>query len=267
MSRRFHGSDSVPSVTRAAGGGRRKRRFRSSTQGVRRDESAPNLGPGSRYDLPGSSMARPQAIGPGGAHSISPAPSPMQCAPFRAGREWVVGSSPPASPRDIEPLMGWTSGQDPFAAVTQLRFFFFRDLQSAIEFCRAPRGGTIWSANRPVRRFQSPRAMPTIFRYGPCLPPLTRAPKGPGTAECRLSVPAGANTGPAGSPGPVRDAAPTTPSASLSFIADPALLTNASTLMLMGHDQSIWPARSTGFREAFGAGHGDDAAGEGALPG
>jgi hypothetical protein len=181
----FHGSDSVPSVT--AAGGADAAAFPLFDPGGTRDDRT-NLGP-VPLRLPGSSMPAQRSVPV--ARIYQPAPSPMQCAPF-GRREWVLEFAP-ASPRDIEPLMGWTSGQDPFAAVTQLRF---RDLQSAIDF--AERQGWHYLVREPpVRRFK-PKSYADNFRYD-LASALTRAQR-PWDGGMSIAGTGGANTGPAGSP-------------------------------------------------------------------
>ncbi len=114
-----------------------------------------NLGR-SELRLPGSSMPADVAVPV--ARIYQPAPSPMQSAPF-GKRDWILEFAP-GSPRDIEPLMGWTSGQDPFASINRLHF---PDLESAIAF--AERQGWRYILREPAVRPFRPKSYADNFRY------------------------------------------------------------------------------------------------------
>jgi NADH dehydrogenase len=80
----------------------------------------------------------------------------------RHKRKWVLEFEP-ASPRRIEPLMGWTASEDPFA---QIRLMF-PDLSSAVDYAErqgldyqvvdppARRGGRGQSSNMKPERGQT----------------------------------------------------------------------------------------------------------------
>jgi hypothetical protein len=106
--------------------------------------------------LPGSAMPADVAVPV--ARIYRPAPSPMQSAPFGT-RDWILEFAP-GSLVDIEPLMGWTSGQDPFASIARLRF---PDLESAIAFAER-QGWRYLVREPPIRRFK-PKSYADNFRY------------------------------------------------------------------------------------------------------
>ena len=90
------------------------------------------------------------------AYIYQPAPSPTQSG--RARSEWVLEFEP-ASPPEIEPLMGWIGSRDPFAHI-RLRF---PDRQSAIEF--AERQGWPYVVQEPPPRRFRPKSYADNFRY------------------------------------------------------------------------------------------------------
>jgi hypothetical protein len=92
-----------------------------------------------------------------------PAPSPTQSGLARR-HEWGLEFAPWA-PRELEPLMGWTSSRDPFATIPPLRF---PDKQSAIEF--AERRGWTYQLREPLARRFRPKSYADNFRYEPAGP-------------------------------------------------------------------------------------------------
>jgi hypothetical protein len=91
------------------------------------------------------------------AYIYQPAPAPTQSGRART-REWLLEFEP-ASPPEIEPLMGWTASRDPFPHI-RLRF---PDRQSAIEFAER-RGWPYVVQDPPPRRFR-PKSYADNFRY------------------------------------------------------------------------------------------------------
>src|SRR3546814_6962419 len=73
-------------------------------------------------------------------------------------RKWVVEFEPTA-PRQVEPLMGWTSSADTRA---QLRLRF-DTLEEAIAYAREQ--GLMYSVERPQERQIKPKAYADNFKY------------------------------------------------------------------------------------------------------
>jgi hypothetical protein len=105
--------------------------------------------------LPGTSLPARRRLPLAYIHQ--PAPSPTQSGRART-REWLLEFEP-ASRREIEPLMGWISSDDPFPQI-RLRF---PDRQSAIEF--AERQGWPYVVQEPPPRRFRPRSYADSFRY------------------------------------------------------------------------------------------------------
>ncbi|MBO0741216.1 MAG: ETC complex I subunit [Hyphomicrobiaceae bacterium] len=84
------------------------------------------------------------------AHIYQPAPSPMQSG--RGKRRWRLEFEP-ASPRWIEPLMGWTASEDPFATIQPS----FPTLAAAVDY--AERMGLAYRVHEP------PARRPVAVRY------------------------------------------------------------------------------------------------------
>lgn len=112
-----------------------------------------------------------------------PASSPMQSAPRR--RHWVLEFQSGRAPR-LEPLMGWTSGEDPVRGIRLV----FPDAESAIRFAEAKEWRYLVLADRPGRSSgagHAPRPWPGVGRAGRAAVSSRR----PGGTE-------GAGSGPAG---------------------------------------------------------------------
>ena len=88
---------------------------------------------------------------------FQPPKNPMQSGRAR-GRKWVMEFEPQA-PRQVEPLMGWTSSAD---MRSQLRLRF-DTLEEAIAY--AQKEGLMYSVERPQERKVKPRAYSDNFKY------------------------------------------------------------------------------------------------------
>jgi hypothetical protein len=117
-----------------------------------RDERQ-NIGAGAPR-LPGSEMPWDGWLVP--ARIYRPARSAMQSGPGR--KVWVLEFERTLRPR-IEPLMGWTTGEDPFA---NLRLYF-PDLKSAVAF--AERQGWPYSVEEPPSQRVAPKSYADHFKY------------------------------------------------------------------------------------------------------
>jgi hypothetical protein len=110
---------------------------------------------------PGDPDRRSYPCGVPPCRIYQPSPTVMQSG-GRHKRKWVLEFEP-ASPRRIEPLMGWTASEDPFA---QIRLTF-PDLSSAVDYAErqgldyqvvdppARRGGRGQSSNMKPERGQT----------------------------------------------------------------------------------------------------------------
>ncbi len=92
------------------------------------------------------------------ARIYKPAKTAMQSGPART-KEWVLEYEPEA-PREIDPLMGWTSSRD---MKSQLRLAF-ETKEEAIAY--AERNGIAYRLLEPQRRAQVRKSYSDNFRYG-----------------------------------------------------------------------------------------------------
>ena len=91
------------------------------------------------------------------ARIYKPAQTAMQSGPART-KEWVLEYEPEA-PREIDPLMGWTSSDD---TRTQLRLTF-ETREEAVAY--AEREGIPYILEEPAARKVTPKAYADNFRF------------------------------------------------------------------------------------------------------
>ena len=92
------------------------------------------------------------------ARIYKPAKTAMQQG--RAGtREWLLDYEP-ASPRQIEPLMGWTSSDDTRSQIRML----FATLEEAIAY--ATRHGIAFRIDEPRKSELKPKSYAENFKFG-----------------------------------------------------------------------------------------------------
>ena len=92
------------------------------------------------------------------ARIYKPAKTAMQQG--RAGtREWVLDYEP-ASPRQIEPLMGWTSSDDTRSQIRML----FATLEEAVAY--ATRHGIAFRIDEPQKYELKPKSYAENFKFG-----------------------------------------------------------------------------------------------------
>jgi hypothetical protein len=92
------------------------------------------------------------------ARIYKPAQTAMQSGPARS-KEWVLDYDP-AQPREIEPLMGWTSSRD---MTSQLRLAF-ETKEEAVAY--AERNGIPYRLVEPKPRAAVRKAYADNFRFG-----------------------------------------------------------------------------------------------------
>jgi hypothetical protein len=92
------------------------------------------------------------------ARIYKPAKTAMQSGPART-KDWVLEYEPEA-PREIDPLMGWTSSRD---MKSQLRLAF-ETKEEAIAY--AERNGIAYRLLEPQRRAQVRKSYSDNFRFG-----------------------------------------------------------------------------------------------------
>jgi ETC complex I subunit conserved region len=92
------------------------------------------------------------------ARIYKPAKTAMQSG-FAKTIEWVLDYEP-ASPRELEPLMGWTSSSDTLAQVR----LFFETQQEAIEY--AKENNIPYRVFEPHPRGLSKKSYADNFKYG-----------------------------------------------------------------------------------------------------
>jgi hypothetical protein len=92
------------------------------------------------------------------ARIYKPAQTAMQSGPART-KEWVLEFEP-ESPREVEPLMGWTSSRD---MKQQLRLSF-DSKEEAVAY--AERNGIAYSLTEPKPRRPIRKAYADNFRFG-----------------------------------------------------------------------------------------------------
>lgn len=112
-----------------------------------------NIGAGAPR-FPGSDMPWDGPLVP--ARIFRPARSATQSGPGR--KNWVLEFDRTLRPR-IEPLMGWTTGEDPF---TSLRLYF-PDLKSAVAFAERQRWP--YSVEEPPSHRAAPRSHASHLKY------------------------------------------------------------------------------------------------------
>ena len=116
-------------------------------------DQGPNIG--ARTPLfPGSEMPWGGPVVP--VRIYRPARAVTQSGPGR--KDWVLEFARTVPPR-IEPLMGWTTGEDPFA---NLRLYF-PNLKSAVAF--AERHGWPYSVEEPPSHRVAPKSHVDRFKY------------------------------------------------------------------------------------------------------
>jgi hypothetical protein len=91
------------------------------------------------------------------ARIYKPAKSAMQSG--QAPREWVLDFAP-ARPREIEPLMGWTSGSDTRAQVRMS----FNTLEEAVAY--ATRNGVAFRIEEPRTSELKSKSYAENFKFG-----------------------------------------------------------------------------------------------------
>ncbi|MEC9369413.1 MAG: ETC complex I subunit [Pseudomonadota bacterium] len=92
------------------------------------------------------------------ARIYKPARTAMQSGTART-KEWLLEFEPEA-PREVEPLMGWTSSRD---MKSQLRLEF-PTKEEAIEY--ATRNGIAFRVDAPHERRRTPKSYSDNFRFG-----------------------------------------------------------------------------------------------------
>lgn len=92
------------------------------------------------------------------ARIYQPARTAMQSGQAKT-KEWVFEYDP-ASPREIEPLMGWTSSSD---TLSQVRIFF-ETMEEAVAF--AKENGIPYQVFLPNKRDLIKKSYAENFRYG-----------------------------------------------------------------------------------------------------
>ncbi|MGB6766806.1 MAG: ETC complex I subunit [Methyloceanibacter sp.] len=92
------------------------------------------------------------------AHIYKPAKTAMQQGDAGT-RDWVLDYEP-ASPREIEPLMGWTSSDD---TRSQIRMQF-ASLEEAIAY--ATRHGIPYRVDEPQKTELKPKSYADNFKFG-----------------------------------------------------------------------------------------------------
>jgi hypothetical protein len=92
------------------------------------------------------------------ARIYKPAQTAMQSGPART-KEWVLEYEP-ESPREIDPLMGWTSSRDMRSQVQ----LFFATREEAVAY--AERGGIAYRLEEPKPRATVRKSYSDNFRFG-----------------------------------------------------------------------------------------------------
>ena len=92
------------------------------------------------------------------ARIYRPAKTAMQSGLARA-QEWVLDFEP-AAPREIDPLMGWTSSRD----MRQQVKLSFDTKEEAIAY--AERNGIAYAVHEPASRKPKPKSYADNFKYG-----------------------------------------------------------------------------------------------------